>query len=149
MTWQRVDPRYLRQEDPSGTAVEYCDPGPPERGELRLWVAPDGDVTGFLLAHAELAGGREYLADWRRGHDLRVAEVDAGEGPTEHGPRPKMSPLVHYHRWPPSGVVAELLGYFRRNAAALEPRQREQIAAILAEAMQASIERESSTREEE
>lgn len=148
VTWHRVDPRYLRQGDPDGIAVGYCTNHPSDAGELLLWQRDDGGVAGFLLSHTVSPGGREYLAEWRQGRDVRIAEVDAGEGPTEEGARFKMSPVARYYTRPPWSVVLPLLDYFERHASALPTAQREQVAALLRSTLRSAVEREGAIGEE-
>jgi hypothetical protein len=145
VVWHRVDPRYLRQDDPDSIAVGYCANHSPDAGELWLWQSDDGRVTRFLLSHTVFPGGREYVAQWRQGQGVRIGEVDAGEGPMEEGLRLKMSPIVRYHGRPSSRVVVPLVEYFERHSPALPPNQREQVAALLQATLQTSLEREGTT----
>lgn len=130
MAWQRIDPRYLKQTDRSTVALWYRDVGHLETGELLLWVDAAGRVQGFHLSHSDWPRGREHLAEWRDGHDLRLGEVDSGEGGGDAGSY-KMSPTVRFLGRPEPHLLAELVAYFDRNAAALEPRHREAVAAVL------------------
>ena len=126
MAWFRIDPRLLKQDDPQRRTVMYWDDGPLDRGELLLWMDQAGNVTAFQLAHAKFLASREYLAEWHRGGTLRLGEV-AGEGGAA---RFKTAPTVRYGALDES-VLGQLREYFARNAEALEPREREAVAAAL------------------
>lgn len=134
MTWQRIEPGYLRQEEPDLVSLWYHDDGTPESGDLLLWLDAAGDVLRLQLSHSQAPGGKEYLAEWHRGGALRVGDVDSGEQGTQSAA--KMSPLVYYHKEADPRIVAPPLAYFRRRAGGLDAQHRLFIEAILKRALQ-------------
>jgi hypothetical protein len=126
VAWQRIAPHLLKQDAPHGRVVWYWDNGPLVAGGLLLWLDTAGRVARFQLTHTPFPGTREYVATWRQGGTLRLGQVgDGGDGPHH-----KMAPVVRYER-PDAGRLAALAAYFARNAAAVEPRHREAVAAVL------------------
>jgi hypothetical protein len=126
VTWLRVDPRILRQDDPRHRRIVYWDEDPHDVGQLFVWVDGTGDVARFQLSHRKFLTYRECVAEWHRGSDLRVGEVADGEGAAGV----KRAPIMRYHRSDNRGL-AQLRDYFARNAEALEPRHRAAIALVL------------------
>jgi hypothetical protein len=125
MAWRRIDPRLVKQADAAERREWYWDDGSLDSGELLLWLDGAGRVARFQLAHARFAAGREYLAEWQHGGDLRLGEVR-----NERGGRHSMAPIIQFGV-PDAGVRAQLGAYFARNAAVLPPLQRAAVAAAL------------------
>jgi hypothetical protein len=135
MAWHRIDPRYLRQQHPGRLTVGYWDPGGLDLGHLLLHLDGGRQVAGFELAYRPFLGGRELFADWSRGRELRIGEVDAGDQPRTTGPRMKASPIVRYYARPPADAVAGLVRYVDANRAALAPGHYAVLVGVLRESI--------------
>jgi hypothetical protein len=111
VTWQRIDPRHLRQRDLHGVMVAYAEAGSRDAGHLLLTLDANGVASAFELTWERFPGGRESSAGWSRGHGLRVDELDTGQVGASFGPRFKPSPLVRYYALPPRADAAALVAY--------------------------------------
>ena len=132
MSWQQINPRFVRQDHPGLRAAWYRDTAPRGGGELMVWLDPGDRVVAFQLSREEWPSMRHYVAEWQQGEALRTGKVDEEPRRTRPGIRP--APIMRFTPHPDSDTAAQLLTYFRQNADTVNPTHRHHITSILGEA---------------
>lgn len=123
-----INPRYVRQEDPSLRASWFRDTRSGGGGELMLWVDMGGQLRAFQLSCENSTSNREYLAHWKSGQRIKLGTVDSGEA--DPGTF-KMSPTISFKREPFPEELGVVLTYFQNNSWVVKEKYRRVILNLL------------------
>jgi hypothetical protein len=132
MSWQQINPRFVRQDHPGLRAAWYQDTTVRGGGELMVWLDPHDRVVAFQLSREEWPSMRHYVAEWQEGAALRTGKVD--EEPRHSRPGLRPAPIMRFTTHPDTETATRLLTYFRQNATPVNPHHRQLISSVLGEA---------------